>query len=129
MTQLKHDYLGTPADVIAIPQVHNNPGDLENLLGQKIVFETEADGWDALYRQIELMISGRSKIYKPTMSWHDIGAHYDGEANFINWVNNVCKKLGVQPTQTLQQFVDSFHIVKPIGIAVKDSMDFGDSVG
>lgn len=145
MTIQHHDYLGTPADVIAvanaiaraegfyvaksIPQVHNNPGDLENHLGQKIVFATEADGWGALYKQVELMISGRSKIYNPSMSWTTIGAHYDGEVGYMDWVNNICKELGVQSTQTLQQFVDSFNKIKPIGIAVTDSINMVDSVG
>ena len=121
---MNNDYLGTPADVIAIanaiaraegyyvknsiPMILNNPGDIENSLGAKIVFATEADGWDALYKQIELMISGRSHVYKPTMSWIDIGKLYDGEKLFMNWVENVTKLLGVEPTSTLQVFVDSF---------------------
>jgi hypothetical protein len=143
---MNNDYLGTPADTIAIanaiartegfftkgtiPQVHNNPGDIENAHGQKMVFATESDGWDALYRQIELMITGRSRIYKPTMTWIQIGSYYDGEKLFMDWVSNVTKVLGVEPSSTLGEFIANFGKPKatPIGLTFEDTVDFADKV-
>lgn len=54
----------------AIPTVANNPGDLKipgwsgQTLGSGIsVFTTRNDGWDRLYRQLELIVAGLSTQY------------------------------------------------------------------
>lgn len=111
----------------SIPFKLNNPGDLENSQGKKFAFLTAGDGWNALYRQVELMVSGRSKIYKPSMTWEQIGKLYDGEEEYMNWVNNVCKELEVTPESTLQGFIDKSS--GKIKIVVSDSVNLGDKIG
>jgi hypothetical protein len=141
---MKNDYLNTPGDVItiahaisiaegygvpgAIPTVRNNPGDIENPLGQVMNYDTVPEGWEALFRQIDLMISSRSKIYKPSMTWTEIGQLWAGGPDYMNWVNNVCRELGVAPESTLQTFVDNFHIPVNIGVSVKSGLGFSDKL-
>ena len=110
-----------------IPTTRHNPGDLTNFLGQKILFDTDDDGWSALYRQVNLMISGRSRYYKPTMTWEEIGKIYDGEAEYMNWVNNVCDSLQVETTSTINDYIAGIRKVQ-INVAVADSVNLGDKI-
>jgi hypothetical protein len=52
----------------AIPTVRNNPGDLKIGGGSITTFATAAEGWAALYRQLELIRDGGSAYYSPTMT-------------------------------------------------------------
>lgn len=95
------------------PQRAHNPGDLElgdvgnGLLFNKTIFATDDDGWNALYHQIGLMISGDSKIYDPSMSWRDIAASWVGTSDANNWMLNVTNALGVLPDSTLGDYVNA----------------------
>jgi hypothetical protein len=79
----------------AIPTVRNNPGDLKDSNGIIIQFPTAEEGWNALYRQVLLMLTGESRYYKPTMTIAEIARIYTGEDSYMNWANNVAYKLGV----------------------------------
>ena len=112
----------------SVPQRYNNPGDIEDQSGKKIVYPTVAFGWQSLYRQIELMISGRSRIYRPGMTWEQIGKLYDGETSYMNWTDNVCKELKVPPTSTLQEFVVFCSVPTQINTNVTDRISVEDKL-
>jgi hypothetical protein len=88
----------------AIPTIRNNPGDLEDASGNIITFPTPQAGMQALNNQVNLMISGQSAHYDPSMTWAQIGAIYSG-SSLPNWANNVAAQLGVDPNSTLGDFL------------------------
>jgi hypothetical protein len=93
----------------AIPTRINNPGDLK-IPGRPAdksghtIFATPEEGWAALYRQVELMRTGRSRIYKPSMTFREVSKRYAEWHE--NWLRNVTWKLGVSPDMTLQEFFE-----------------------
>ena len=84
------------------PQRNNNPGDLTAPLGFSfighdgiyVIFSTIADGWNALYKQVELILTNRSGIYSSSMTILDIARRYTTTAQ-NEWANNVASRLGV----------------------------------
>ena len=97
----------------AIPTRANNPGDLKlgdignGAINGKTVFASESDGWAALYKQINLMVSGGSSYYAPTDSWRAIAKTWVGTSDYVNWLSTVVDSLGVDPDSTLQEYMDS----------------------
>lgn len=89
----------------AIPTVRNNPGDLVSG-GQIATYPTAQAGWDALYSQINAMISGSSAYYNPNMTWSQIGAIYAQDPSGT-WASNVATVLGVDPNSTLGDYLGS----------------------
>ena len=93
----------------AIPTVNHNPGDLKvpgsTLVNGHTFFASDADGWDALYRQIGLMRSGKSRVYKPDMTFEQIARKY--AEGWQNWLANVTRVLGVSSQTTLREFYES----------------------
>lgn len=99
------------------PASTNNPGDLElgdigygtfsAAGGNQITnFPDEASGESALENQINLMVSGNSSVYSPSMTLSQAGLIYSGGSS--NWANNVGAALGVDPdTTTLADLVSS----------------------
>src|SRR5215472_2619672 len=95
----------------SLPFRINNPGDLEigdighGLDAGKTIFPTAEEGWNALYHEVLLMLSGRSHVYssgKP-LSW--IAAKYTGNDNAEAWAKIVSGHLGLQPTNTLADYL------------------------
>jgi hypothetical protein len=86
----------------AIPTVRNNPGNIRDSSGAIATYPTPAEGWQALYRQVLLMLTGESRFYKPEMTIAEIARVYTGEAAYMNWANNVSKVLGVTPDTRLR---------------------------
>jgi len=84
------------------PQRLNNPGSIFGSNGQMIHFDTVAQGWDALYRQVERMLTGNSRYYSPEMTIAQIAQIYTGEAHYMNWANNVANALGVSVNTPLK---------------------------
>lgn len=87
----------------AIPTTANNPGDLKNgdigygTLGSGItIYGSSDDGWAALENQLELISSGQSAYYSPTMSIAQLGNTWAGGDS--NWARNVAASLGVPAT-------------------------------
>lgn len=91
----------------------NNPGDLTFADGYPtcgfansehvLKFVNKDDGWAALYHQVWLMLTGKSKVYRLTDTIQEVGvkyAHDQGE-----WANNVAKELGVSITTTLGEII------------------------
>lgn len=94
---------GTPG---AIPTVANNPGDLK-LGGDTIngisVFQSAEEGWNKLYRQLALIVSGSSNYYNLDMTIAQMGNVYaDGDPN---WAQNVARYLGVSTDAHLWEVI------------------------
>lgn len=95
----------------AIPTRQHNPGNLKTSSVPSIgadtqghlIFATDADGWLALYRQIALIVSGRSRYYSLDMTLADMGARYAGDS--AAWTANVARGLGVSPGATLREIL------------------------
>jgi hypothetical protein len=96
----------------AVPTTANNPGDLCDptgalfglpLMGSEsiVVFPDAASGWDALYRQIQLIADGRSSVYTLNMTIADMANHYAPIPDPATWANNVAGFLGVTPDTPL----------------------------
>jgi len=77
-----------------LPKRRNNPGSITSG-GSLIQFETEQAGWNALYNQIESMISGQSSYYDTGMSILDVAKVYTGGDKSDAWANIVASRLGV----------------------------------
>ena len=83
----------------AIPTKANNPGDLElgdlfglGVLGQGItVFPDATTGWEYLYNQVGIMLSGQSSHYQVTENFTSVGATYAGDS--VAWPANVVSQL------------------------------------
>jgi hypothetical protein len=98
----------------AIPTHAHNPGDLElgdlgnGTINSKTVFASDQDGWNALYKQVELMISGGSSHYQPTDTWRRIAMTWTGDPqDYVNWLSNVTGSLGVDPDSTLGEYANA----------------------
>lgn len=94
-----------------LPRRTNNPGDLKNssIAGVgydqgKIIFSSVADGWRALYRQVELWLSGKSRVAGQNDTIYTLAVKYTGGDNAAAWASIVAKSLGVTPQTTLREY-------------------------
>lgn len=96
----------------AVPTNANNPGDLCDPTGALfglptmgnesiVVFPDPASGWDALYRQLQLIADGRSSVYTLDMSIADMALHYAPTPDPMTWASNVAAFAGVTPDTPL----------------------------
>ncbi len=97
----------------AIPTLANNPGDLELgdvgfgvYQGRTIVFKSESNpkpsgvtifpdavsGWAALEHELTLILSGKSTVYKPTMTIAEMAKRWT-QTEQSQWALNVCDGL------------------------------------
>lgn len=97
----------------SVPDRANNPGDLKSptftfageregqVLGEGIaVFESADAGWNALYRQLFLIVTGQSSVYNLDMTIAQMAERWTGSATeAAAWANNVATQMGVS-TQT-----------------------------
>lgn len=92
----------------AIPTVANNPGDLK--LGEPTVpgtgitmFDSASEGWNRLYRQLALIVSGSSAYYNLDNTIAEMGQIYaNGDQN---WARNVAGYLGVSTDAKLWEVI------------------------
>lgn len=91
----------------SLPQRANNPGALTlgdvgfGTIADKTVFGSLAAGWEALHRQVALMLSGASAYYNPQMTLAQVAVIYTGGDNPTRWAQTVAGALGVTPATTL----------------------------
>lgn len=85
----------------SVPQRANNPGDLvmPNWTGPTLgagisVFDSPDAGWNALYRQLWLILTGASNRYNLDMTIADMGAVWTTTQKTA-WSTNVANYLGV----------------------------------
>lgn len=96
----------------ATPTLAHNPGDLKRgdlgwgTMGAESLTKYPDDnaGWDALYRQWQLVADGQSHVYTRSMSILDAAKHYAPE-DPINWSANVAAFLGVTPDTSLDSLL------------------------
>ena len=85
----------------SLAQRQQNPGNLTDSSGTIRTFATLADGWSALYTQIDAMLSNQSAKYNSGMSLSQIGDIYANHDP--NWSKNVSAYIGVSPDTTLDE--------------------------
>jgi hypothetical protein len=84
------------------PARNHNPGDLTlDLTGKAVgqdgafvVYGSDVDGFQALYTQVGLMVSGLSEHYNPSMTISQIAQRYSPDG-WQAWASNVAGYLGV----------------------------------
>jgi hypothetical protein len=57
------------------------------------IFATPEEGWRALYRQLQLIIDGKSNVYRLDMTIAEMSSKYAEWS--VNWAKNVSARLGV----------------------------------
>lgn len=94
---------------------NHNPGNLTKDItgtavgmdGMFVVYTNDNDGWNALRKQVELILTNASKIYNSEMTLREIGQKYASTStptDQLNWAINVASKLGIDidtPVSTL----------------------------
>lgn len=92
----------------ARPTRNHNPGNLTGRMWTGrvdaqgfAVFASDADGWDALYRQLQLIANGRSHVYTPQMTIAQMAAKYSPKPDPMTWADNVSAFSGFTPETTL----------------------------
>lgn len=98
----------------SVPDRANNPGDVTDgistygALGSGCSnvthFPTKQVGWNALYTKVSNIISGASITYCANWTWTQIAQKWSG--NWQPWVTNVTGALGVDPTSTVEEYVN-----------------------
>jgi hypothetical protein len=94
----------------SIPNRANNPGDLElgdignGTINGVTVYGSTSDGWNALYNEVYLILSGNSSIYSPSMSISQIAASYTATQQAA-WASNVSQTLGIDPSEPLTDWL------------------------
>lgn len=98
----------------------NNPGDVspgdeageatcgaaEQHGGSAIIHFCKAEGgWRALYHKFARIVAGQSQVYPADWTWEQISQQYAG--NSANWLASVVGYLGVDPSSTPQEYVNS----------------------
>jgi len=68
-----------------------------------VLYQTDADGWEALEKQVRLMFTG-SRIYNPMMSIQEVANKYTATQQ-MEWARNVSGTLGVTPATKLNELV------------------------
>lgn len=94
------------------PQRNNNPGDLTiDTIGKAIgkdgpfvVYQTVEDGWEALKRQVSLILTNTSGIYNTNMTIQDVANRYTATEQSA-WALNVANKLGVSPDTKISEIL------------------------
>lgn len=74
----------------------NNPGNLRPVGGGPVLtFSTPDEGWNALYKQVRLMLAGAYGLYSADEPLTEVARTYTGEARYMDWARNVAAVLGV----------------------------------
>jgi len=90
----------------SLPQRLNNPGALKGSSGQLQSFSSAEEGWSASYNQVRLMLTGESRYYNPNMPIIDIAWIYTGGDNPAAWASTVASELGIEITETLNDYLE-----------------------
>lgn len=96
---------------LAIPTQANNPGDLkipgwpkDKQVGEGIsVFPSVTEGWSRLYRQLNLIVNGQSKVYTLGDTINSMAVKWTGSDNALAWANIVASTLGTETDALLSE--------------------------
>lgn len=84
----------------SIPQRYNNPGDLKTNGSSITQYSSADEGWNALYRQLFLILTGGSAHYNLDMSIEEMSRVWTATQQGP-WAANVSAYLGVSPDAKL----------------------------
>jgi hypothetical protein len=99
----------------SIPQRCNNPGDLKGTAfpgqvgickGGHARFKNAADGWAALYNQVQKIADGTSTKYTPRATFRQVARTY--AQNYRPWLKIVTKTLQVDENDEVGQFLSDY---------------------
>ena len=101
----------------SLPSRIHNPGDLEigdrgyGTENGKTKFPNDTTGWQWLFGECSLMLASmktrhRSKIYTLDETFADVAQHWTGGDNPGPWAITVSEHCGMQPENTLQEYLD-----------------------
>lgn len=96
------------------PQRNHNPGDLTvDTIGKGIgkdgpfiIYANVNDGWEALKRQVSLILTNTSGIYNTDMTIMDMARRYTTTEQSA-WAMNVASKLGVSPETKISTLLET----------------------
>lgn len=95
-----------------IPTRANNPGDLKlgdvglGTLGSGItIYPTFQQGAEALYHELNLILTGKSSKYNTFMSFSQMAVIWTGNDNPIEWAAVVARSLNVFPDMTIRSWM------------------------
>jgi hypothetical protein len=99
----------------AVPTVAHNPGDLVlGDLGYGIandagvtVFGSDADGWAALYHELNLIFTGQSSVYATSFTFATFARIWTGGDNYSAWASNVTSIVGASPSTALADWYNA----------------------
>jgi hypothetical protein len=110
----------------ALPTDAHNPGDLElgdlgkgytavhhgqtysGTINKKTIFGSDSEGWNALYKQVDIMLSGRSEFYSTDNSLADVARIWTGGDNPSAWLNALLDNIGsTNSSMTLGEYANS----------------------
>lgn len=96
------------------PQRNHNPGDLTidtvglgvGKDGPFVVYANDDDGWAALKRQVQLILTNTSNVYNTDMTIQDVANRYTATDQSA-WALNVANKLGVSPDTKVSTILET----------------------
>lgn len=94
------------------PNRNHNPGDLTidvtgksvGMDGMYVKYANDADGWEALRKQVRMMFDNTSRVYNSTLTIKQVAAKYTTTA-VAAWANIVAGYMGVSVDTRLDQLV------------------------
>lgn len=105
-------------------QRNHNPGNLTvdttgtsiGRDGMFIVYGSATDGWDALKKQVSLILTNASQIYNSEMTIYEIAQRYTTTEQ-LAWAQNVARTLGISPDTKISALLSSAETVG-IGLGI-----------
>jgi hypothetical protein len=97
----------------SIPANNNNPGNLTQDVNNTavgtdsngfMIYASSQDGWNALYYQVNLILTNASHVYNNAMTLLQIGNLYSPGTG-STWAANVASYLGVTPNTPVSQIL------------------------
>jgi len=93
-------------------QRNNNPGNITLDItnegigkdGPFIIYATAEDGWQALKKQVSMILNNTSGIYNSEMTIAEIAEKYTATEQAA-WAMNVASKLGISPTTKISSLL------------------------
>lgn len=105
------------------PNRNNNPGDLTvdttgtgiGKDGPFIIYASAADGWAALNKQVQLILTDASNIYNSNMTLRDIASLYT-TTDQSSWAQTVATTLGISLDVPISTLLDPTVIETTAGV-------------
>lgn len=89
--------------------------------GMFVVYTTDNDGWNALRKQVELILTNASSIYDSQMTLRQIGQQYASTSTpdeQLNWSVNVASKLGIDIDTPVASLITAAATTIGLGVLI-----------